>query len=91
MTSTDVTIGNTTYFIEYEIFDSGLEIAYMAECIGDGETREIKPQEALFDVVKRHAEYQLREDIESERETEKDGIEYNLADNRNDERKIFKQ
>lgn len=91
MTSTDVTIGNTTYFIEYEIFDSGLEISYMAECIGDGETREIKPQESLFDVVKRHAEYQLREDIESEREIEKDGIEYNLADNRNDERKIFKQ
>ena len=65
MKSTDVTIGNTTYFIEYEIFDSGLEISYMAECIGDGETREIKPTEAIFDVVKKCAESELSEEIES--------------------------
>lgn len=91
MQSKDIEIGNTTYTIEYDIYDTGLEITEMLEDIGDGDTREVKPQEALFEVVKREAEYQLREEIEAERESDKDGIEYNLADDRNDERKIFKQ
>jgi hypothetical protein len=65
--SKDITIENTTYFILYEIDHKGLQITYMDESIGDSETREIKPTEAIFDIVKKQAELELSEDIESEK------------------------
>ena len=65
--SKDIIIENTSYFILYEIDHKGLQINYMDESIGDGETREIKPTEAIFDVVKKQAESELSEDIESEK------------------------
>jgi len=63
--SKDITIENTTYFILYEIDHKGLQITYMDESIGDGETLEIKPTEAIFDVVKKCAESELSKEIES--------------------------
>ncbi len=65
MDSLEITINTTNYFIQYEIDHHGLQISYMDECIGDGETREIKPTEAIFDVVKKCAESELSEEIES--------------------------
>ena len=65
MDSIEIKIQNTDYFVEYEIFHTGLEISHMDECIGDGETREIKPTEAIYDQVKKIAESKLSDEIES--------------------------
>ncbi len=84
-----VDIGKRVFCCNVNIDSNGLTITNLVEVLQDARELPVTPYYCQRVISLLNEEFDA--EIQLEKETERDGYDADLADNQNDERKIFKQ